>query len=419
MKLSLTDNKYLKWFYPLFFVVCYMQARGLLPWKLPGEGIIIWPFRLFVIYIGIKALLANNNKCPSLLLYLVYSLASIILLISYGLPLSIYFMTLPFYVSPILMAYVGMDARDLSSNFYKYTYRSIIVMLVVGVYLYAVKPGWYQAAMVNRWESNWFYEGLTIDFATLAETMRFSSFMLTSYATQYFGLFAMAYSLTELLKSKTSKEGTLYSLLSVFVFVILILSMQRASIVSATAMIFLFILYDIRYHRHKKTKMLQILFGVGILVFFTYMAATGLGTMIIDRISSLGNAYSVRSGMTTNMLEEFNSMIFGTGIGTGGVRAARAGLKAVSDANYTKILVEQGIVGCVFFFSFIIQTCHRIVKYFKYYALEGAFLLSILIAMIGSNTLDFSLYIIPFWYAMGRVWNKEYLQNQIINKDHI
>jgi hypothetical protein len=51
--------------------------------------------------------------------------------------------------------------------------------------------------------------------------------------------------------------------------------------------------------------------------------------------------------------------------------------------------------------------------------MEGAFLLSILIAMIGSNALDFSLYIIPFWYAMGRVWNKEYLQNQIINKDHI
>jgi hypothetical protein len=165
--------------------------------------------------------------------------------------------------------------------------------------------------------------------------------------------------------------------------------------------------------------MLQILFGVGILVFFIYMAATGLGTMIVDRLSSVGKAYSERSDMTTNMLDGFSSMIFGTGIGTGGVRAARAGLKAVSDANYTKILVEQGIVGCVLFFSFIIQTCHRIIKYFKYYAMEGVFLLSILIAMIGSNALDFSLYIIPFWYAMGSVRNKEYLQNQIINKDHI
>jgi hypothetical protein len=168
-----------------------------------------------------------------------------------------------------------------------------------------------------------------------------------------------------------------------------------------------------------KTKMLQILFAVGIFTFFIYMAATDLGAQILDRLSSVGKAYSERSGMTTNMLEGFNSMIFGTGIGTGGVRAERAGLKAVSDANYTKMLVEQGIVGCVLFFTFIIQTCHRIVKYFKYYAMEGAFLLSILIAMIGSNALDFSLYIIPFWYAMGRVWNKEYLQNQIINKDHI
>ena len=410
--------KYVWWYYPALFAVCFIQALGVTPYKLPSEGLPMWPFRLFMFYIGVDAFLRNRNKCKPMTNYLVYSLLSIFIVLILGIPISLYFMAVAFYIIPILFFYVGLDNRDCSNNFYKYTFWGIIVMFLIGMYLYIMPPGWYQQACVLRWESNWYYEGLSTDFDYLAENMRFQSFMLSSYSTQYYGLFAMAFSMYCLLKAQNSRDKIIFTCTSALVLIVLVLSMQRAGIMSALAMVIVF--YFVDRKKRKNTNILILTIGICATILFVYLAASDVGAMLIERLSSMNmGALDERTSQTTGALQSFNNAILGTGIGTGGTGAKRAGLPSVADANYTKIFMEQGIVGCILFATFIFSTGRRILKYFKVYAAEGAFMASILVCMIGSNTLDFSLYIPPFWYAMGRVWNKDYLKQQINNQDHI
>lgn len=135
---------------------------------------------------------------------------------------------------------------------------------------------------------------------------------------------------------------------------------------------------------------------------------------------TLDDAFSdARTSQNKDLLNAWRNIVIGNGLGTGGNEARKIGYPAVTDSNYVKILVEQGVVGFTIFICFLFSSCNRIYKNFKYLIPEGAMLLSIMIAMIGSNSLLFSIYIMPFWYMMGRVWNDNYINSLKINKDMI
>ena len=159
---------------------------------------------------------------------------------------------------------------------------------------------------------------------------------------------------------------------------------------------------------------------VGSIALVSLYATTEIGERVLDRFGKLtiNDAFSdARISQNKDLLGVWNNIIIGNGLGTGGNEARRMGYPAVTDSNYIKILVEQGIIGMILFIAFIIATIKRILSNFKYLALEGAFFASILIAMIGSNSLMFSLYIPPFWYSVGRIWNDVYL-NYLRNVDN-
>ena len=194
--------------------------------------------------------------------------------------------------------------------------------------------------------------------------------------------------------------------------------MQRAAILSSFLMLVVFAFYDFNHKRSASAFYICLI--VGSIALVSLYATTEIGERVLDRFGKLtiNDAFSdARISQNKDLLGVWNNIIIGNGLGTGGNEARRMGYPAVTDSNYIKILVEQGIIGMILFIAFIIATIKRILSNFKYLALEGAFFASILIAMIGSNSLMFSLYIPPFWYSVGRIWNDVYL-NYLRNVDN-
>lgn len=387
---------------------------------MPEEGIAMWPLRLFVIFIGAIAMMKSGGKLGLLKIYLLYSLFSIVFYVLGDYPISLYVNDVAFYLSPILMVFVGMNKADVSDNFLKYTISSILVMFVIGLYLYIVNPGWYQDAWVLQFNSRWYKADMNADFEYIKSNMRFSSFMLTSYATEYFGMFALPFTLCKMMKTTNRKWKLFYTAATLFILFVIVLSMQRAAIGASIAMLFVLGLYDFN-HSHRAVKFYAYLFAVSFIM-VSIFAATEDGARILDRFNdfTIDDTFSdARVSQNENLLNAWNNIILGNGLGTGGNEARKLGFPAVTDSQYVKILVEQGIVGLLMLLSFFIATGKRVLRNFKYLAAEGAYFAGVLVAMIGSNSLMFSLFILPFWYTIGRIWNDDYIQSKKINNNYI
>lgn len=415
------ELKVLHWFYPILFFVFLLQAMGYIPPKgMPGEGVYIWPFRLTLIYFGLKAFIKNYTKCIILTIYIIYSLFSFALYAFNGYPIKLYIFDIAFYLSSILFAYVGMDNSDDSDKFREYTFYAIIVAFGIGLYLFFFNPSWYQDAWVINYNSRWYKYGMNADFDFISANMRFSSFFMSSYATEYYGLFALPFALCGFMKEKKGKKRNVYMFCSLFILLVLVLSMQRAAIISAILMLIIFAIYDMTHNHSASSFYIYLLIGSIVLV--GVYSTSELGGRVLERFGKLtiSDTFSeARISQNEDLLGVWNNLIFGNGLGTGGNEARKMGYPAVTDSNYVKILVEQGIIGFLFFFSFIIATCKRIISNFRYLAFEGAFFASILVAMVGSNSLMFSLYIPPFWYSVGRIWNDNYINDLKKNNKYI
>lgn len=401
----------LNYFYPLLFVVCYFQAMNIIPPGLPGEGIFIWPFRLFMVYMGFKAFCRNYKKFPIFNFYLLYSLGSLVFYIFNGYPVSLYFQNIAFLLTTMPFVYIGLDSSLDNSRFYKITLWAITGMFVVGLFLYFFPPSWYQAAWTRRMESKWYLEGMNYTYDQIAENMRFSSFMMTSYATQYFGIFALPFAITFMVRSSTKKEKLLYVLTLLIIIFCVTISLQRAAILGCTLVLFTYFFYD-SFHLKKGSSM----FIVSIIVVSFLVVLYGnsdLGIRVFERFQEI-NVDDVfnesRISQNENAFAAIQNIILGSGVGTGGAGARRLGFPAVSDSNYMLILFELGIVGSLVFIIMIVKTLGRVAKNFRYLFAEGSIVVCYLIAMIGSNALSFSLFSPLFWFALGRIWNNDYIR---------
>lgn len=405
------------WIYPIYLFICYIQARAWTTQVYPGDGILIWPLRIFMLLIGLKAFVVNAHKCIPLSLFFIYNVFSFILYAFNGYPFSLYINDFVFYIIPMTFAFVGLNS-DLSDNFYKYTFISIIVFCVYGLYLYSVTPAWYQNAMVRIQTSKYWLQGLDVDFSYIQERIRFGSFLLTSYATEYFGLFALPFSIVGIIKSRNKKEKSMYMIFTLIVFVSIILSMQRAAILCSVLIIITLGFYDTIHKR--KAIVFYLLGGILVVLFLLNYTTSDLGLRVFERFGDINlTAFSDRQYQSENLLSVWDNYIFGNGLGTGGNEARKRGYLAATDANYTKLLVELGVFGFGLFILLVLTTCLRIYKNFKYYAVEGAFIVSVLIAMLGSNALMFDFFIPPFWFCIGRVWNTQYLNKKKLEQDFI
>lgn len=407
MGISKTDIKLLCYLYPAFLFVCFFQTRGVLPPYVPGDGMFMWPFRLFLLYMGIKAFMINFKYNKLLVIFIIYVLSSVIWYALTDFPFRLYVMSLIVYVSPMFMAFVGMERNFIDNKFYDSIVSSWMVCFIIGIYLYIIRPEWYGVALTNQHNSAWFnYEG---DRSTewVLEHMRFSSFMLSSYAISIMGMFMLPICLH---RFRNDKKKLWNVTIITVVVVCVLLSMQRAGIISC---IFTFLMFMAVYKFSRRSRFAILFLTVSIVaLFFWYVGQDEtLSALFFDRFSrdSVSDAVEgSRMSQIWNTLSSWNNYLFGEGTGSGGGFARSMGLVGVTDCNYIKMLYEHGIIGVIFFLLIIISTLLKGLRSFRFFFIENSIIISTLITMLVADPLTYTFYILPFWYAIGRVWNPKF-----------
>lgn len=412
------DYKLLFYFYPLFFVLCLTQVMGIVPPYFPGTGFAAWPFRLIIIYLGMKAFMSNSQRSSLITVFFIYSTFTILGYLFNNRPFGLYVVDLVSYVTPMLFAYIALDKKDKSEKYYIVFLYSIIICFVFGFYLHFIRPTWYQVALTATYNDRW-YTMTNYDYESVADSFRYSSIFLTSYAISHFSIFALSISVTLLLKGGYGKKW-LFVVFALISFIAAIISLHRVAMFSCVLILSIFLLYDFRHGKNLSGFTFWLITIILIVLF--YFSTSELFDQVIQRFNAMGTSDTFdesRTNQSVTVLKDWNNYIFGEGIGSMGADARKLGFSGISDGNYIKILVEEGIVGFGIYILLILKTLYRGLKYYKYYSVEFSMILGISIAMIGSNSLVMPFYILPFWYAIGRIWNKDYLKHLKATNNHI
>lgn len=402
------SDKDLYWFYrifPILFCIAFLQTRAILPpYYSPTTGIIVWPIRLFILYIGIKAFLIYSRDIPILNIFILYSIISIICVIVSGKPVSLYINSIAFYVMPMFVAYVGY--ADDKNTFYKFFVGSCIVLFVIGIYLHFFRPAWYQTAVLDLTTGAWSYEkNIFQDDNWIIENARMQSFLLDSYAISYYSMFSLPLVLYSLYVDPSWKKVKYF-----FVFVIYassMLCMQRVSMVCTTGTL---IFYYYLRHKHQLLLTLTILIILFVIIslLVSQLADNDFFAMVYDRWMHMSFSEAMEGSRTkqiNGIMNAWGNYLFGEGIGTGGGEARKMGIVGASDCNTLKMLYEQGIVGFLLFHFLALKSLIVAYNNIKFLFPEFIIIGCVLLSMIGADPLTYSFYIIPFWYAIGRVWN--------------
>lgn len=325
-------------------------------------------------------------------------------------------------VPAMLFFYVGLNAPRNNRDFYNNMMYVGAAVLLCGLFCYVTTPGWYVNSIRDAINSS----ALSVVRETsesMLETLRFSGFFEDSYPVSLLSVFIVAIALFNYYRiDKKVKYSFICFAIS---FVAAIFCMHRVSIASAIAIYIVFLSYQIKEGKFKKFLKVFCIIAIGVVLLSAIIEPvreriSNVWDMVANRTEdmSFSQAYNERQGLSRKLMAQWSYPIFGHGLGSGGPTSRFMGYGGVTDAAYTKMLFENGIVGIGLFAMMIISSCVRGLKYLKYYITELSIIVFICLAMTGSNSLSQAyLYIIPFWYALGRIWNNSYLAHA--QKDRI
>lgn len=410
------SNQIFYWFFPAYYILMFGQARGFIPLY----GYFMAPFLVTLFFFGLKSLPYNYKKNKLIIFFMGFSLFTVTSYLFVDRPISLFFNDCIYFILPILIAFLGMDRSQVSNKFYDYLFWSSLIALAIGYYIYFARPLWYQAFYTEVVNNTWFRSEY-IDYDDIAESFRFSSFTPDSYYTEYIGMFVFSLGLVKMFQSPNNK--LIYMFFNLIIFGAVLLSLQRSAIVCCCLMIGAYFFYYL-FNRNKgvnKANFKYILLAILVLV----IIALALGTSdvvqkVLFRFTQMGasDAFEVEGSRTEQIhsaLGSWENFITGNGLGTAGSKARSMGYPGISDGNYIKLLVEEGVVGFCLFLALIFSTFIRALKNFKYLSMECCVVGSLIFTMLGSDSLMFTYYIVPYWYVIGKVWNPDYLNNLRLN----
>lgn len=410
IKISPFNNIVLLSFFPVVMIYMLLQFSG---YRFPIMGIYVRVALLYSALISFK----DTNKSfvlSFLIIYILYCALSIVRVLDSAVLLSGYFYDLLNYILPMFAFFIGSSNRITDDRYYNWFLYSVLFCFGLGLLFYFFSPNWYvqRVSMLS-------YDLLgadLYDLDQLHEKTRFSSFMYGPYPIQYFGIPALSFLLYLIYKTKNSKLKTkVYYAISFFVIVISVVLCQQRTAWGYLTILIVFYLF-VSSGKKKGVWGFAIL-SIFILLIFSQIFTLNdsmIGSALGKRMGemSFSDAMAGRVGQYESLWINWTKPILGHGMGSGGAIARLAGLPGASDAGYMKILYENGIVGSLLFLGVILPTLIRAIKRIKFFYIEIHIIVFFLIAMIGSNALSISLYYgIVFWYAIGRVWNNNYLKN--------
>ncbi|ADQ79112.1 hypothetical protein Palpr_0962 [Paludibacter propionicigenes WB4] len=407
-------NKYnqVNYIYPVFFIFSFIGFYfGI--WKL-DTIVKLWAM-IVSLYITFRTKFTLFDKFFSG--FILYNILSIVIYIYNGCPIICYVNDMVNYLWAMLFFYVGSNQNETSHKFYKYFLYGNIIVFLIGFYLYFSAPEWYLDRLVEIKNNVWFAD-TNYNKDNILAFQRFSSFLQDEYAISHFAIFSIAVAL-----AITYYRGVKVSIMNyIMIFVCILtafLSQMRIAIFYSVVVLLAFIIYGFCVRGRRQSLVLLIILCslIALVYVFAMFLFRDRLDIVIDSVigrlkqMSFNDAISERTDQHAYLIRNWDYHIFGHGMGAGGSSAGMFGLPHVNDANYYKLLYESGLVGSTWFFIIIIMTLIRAFINIKYLIIELVIICYVLSAMVGSNSLTLAyMYILPFWFAMGRVWNYEYLK---------
>lgn len=340
-------------------------------------------------------------------------------------PIECYFSDAPNYVAAMLFFFIGVrDDRPGRSFYNKFLFAATIVF-VLGLICYVLTPSWYLSRYVEIANSNANISYNDFNEETILTYLRFSAFFGESYSISHYSVYAAAISVFYVGYNSGRKR-----IISIVLLVIAVVSsiacMHRASIVGSVICIMMFMLFNHKTYQ-RSTNILIFVLGVlaiiAVLLFVPSMndRMTGITDMLTSRVDdnmNLGKALDERKN-TQELMGSMRFFMFGHGVGSGSPYARQYGFPGIADMQYVKMFFENGMVGAILFLLIIANALIIGFRNMKYYLTEVSIILFVLVAMLGSNSLSIYYFIVfPFWYAVGRIYNNNYL-NSLKNKEWI
>lgn len=409
-----TCYKLLDYIYPLFFIICFIEFYfGL--WGISTAvkflSILICFFFAMPILRSASKNSYNFHKFFSILF--AYVIFSGIMYAFNGVPLKCYINELYNLIPAMFFVYVGMADKRNSRSFYDKFLIACTICMVIGLFLYVSAPQWYVNRRVEIVNNAWFN---TTNYGenSVMQTLRFSSYLIDSYETDMYTMIALSIALFSYYAG-IGKRGAIGIAFVLINFVAAILTQQRVAMAAASAMLLFYVVWGFFKKGSLKSSRLILVVIVsvsiaGVFIFTRYGDRVEQITELLNDRSenmSASSAFSERTNQFENVMKNWTMPIFGHGAGAGGAVAGAQGLPHVNDGGWVEFLYEYGIMGTLIFLLFITSTLKRGLKHMRYYLTELGIIAFVLVAMLGSNTLTLGYMIIfPFWYSIGRIWNK-------------
>ena len=376
--------------------------------KLLAIGITLW----FIVFKRIQ----HASPIKSLItIFILYNLLSIVHYIggANGREIECYFGDLYNYIAAMLFFYVGYyDTRKEDSYYTRYLIFCFAAM-AIGMLFYVFMPSFHLVRHNTVMSAQWFSSNDLYSDSDIMSMMRFSGIIGSDYGVGIFCICGLSIALYYY--SKGIKVRYVPPVLAIFVFLIgAFLTQLRIAIVSATAATIYYLIFSINKKSAAKTFKLIILSAIiGVLSFGVITKYFGERASAFKEVieatkdrMDFKSAYSERSGQVEATFAVWDSYILGQGMGSANAIAGKNGHPRITDQCYAKMLVELGFVGIFIFAIIMLSTLYKGVLHFKKNLIELIIIVYVLVSMIGANTLYFHYFqILPFWYAMGRIWN--------------
>lgn len=395
------QNYIFYWYYPIMIMV-YM-----LPIFLPfiRTGITM---SLFLMYLWYRVKLIRNNT-TILFLFLLYVACSIVGYLYNGLPLTPYFSEISSFLLPTVFYFVFYSYKIDRAQFYDNLLNSIIICFILGLICFVLSPSQYIQYIVKIADSS--YQGQVEGEALY---IRFQSFF-GSTVTGTLGVVGTAILLDKFRNNILKSIGyKIWYIIGYFVlFVGTMLSSQRSAMVCELAVVAYYLLESLFFN--KKRDICFLLINVIVIMMTSGYLMNEYSDKInymLERIFSVEEGLSGRDIQWKQTFENSYNIITGTGLGSAGLYARPYTKYFISDGALFKMIAEFGVIGFFLFATAILSLLLKNLKYLKWSFIEFSIIVVYILQSTASNTLYFQQLLPIFWFAVGMLSTKQYLNNQ-------
>jgi hypothetical protein len=308
---------------------------------------------------------------------------------------------------------------DLSDNLRKIitcSYKPLVIMCIIGILFFLNPPSWYNSAieeyLYNTYGNDYTYE-------SALEFYRLRSIFPTTYSLTYFANIVLIFLWFCLIQGKKIKGRSSY--LYAFIFLLLItsvLAMMRAPTMCSLLSLFVAVIYGMKYKNVGSTTV-KVILAVSIVILIGIFIINNVSSSLLEFLSEkITSVTSSNSDLVNTRLKavNYNYSLLGDGVGRHSIYTSLS--QCIPDAEYIKLIVEQGYIGFAIFVAIFAVGTIKAIKHFKYLYLELCLIIMVLICMIGADPIStYDKHPFLFWLALGQI--SAYRNIDIYNKQKI